>query len=994
MRRQVALAGILFLAASAAAAQGPGQPAARHPAARPFAEVPFELLPPVDVRAALEEDAAREGEDVPPRFALPLEVEASPATSGLWEELEPGVWMWRLRFVSKGARSLNLGFRRYHMPAGGRLFVYSPDLRHVVGPFTEKDNAAHGELWTPVVRGDAVVVEVTVPAEGRAGLDLLASVVNHDYKGFGTPDLLKSGACNVDVVCPQGDAWRDEIRSVAVYSLGGSKFCTGAMVNNTAGDRKPYFLTANHCGISSANAASLVTYWNYQNSVCRPPGSPASGGQGDGTLTQFETGAFFRSASAASDFTLVELDAAPSPAFGIHWAGWDRTSADPPCSPSQICPAIHHPNTDEKRITFSDRPMATTSDGGTTSPGDGTHIWVKWSRNAATGAPTNGVTEGGSSGSPLFNQVGRVVGQLHGGPSSCAATFDDVSDYYGRLSVSWTGGGTSATRLSNWLDPGNTGATAVGGTDQCTAAPPPPAGLVATPSSPNRVDLAWSASAGAVSYDVYRSSGSCPGTGAVRIASGVSGTTYSDTTVSGTLTYSYRVTARGADTCESAPGNCDDATATGPCVSAPTFAGLASATNAEESACGIDLSWSTATHACGTTANYNVYRSTVPGFTPGPANRITSCLGGTTYTDTTVTSGTRYYYVVRAEDNVGGRPGPCGGNEETNTVQRTSAPSGPPDIRFQDALEAGAGNWTVSGSGGPAWALVTDLSHSPTHSFFVNDPSAVSDRVLAQSAPILLGTAAGLEFHHRYDTERDDALYDGGVLEYSTNGTTWHDILAGDGASVPANANRFLQGGYDGPISTCCSNPLAGRSAWSGDNGSFGLVRVDLADFAGRSVRFRWRMGTDVSVAGTGWWVDDVRVAEATPCGGVAGFSFHTVTPCRLVDTRNPNGALGGPPLNAGAERVFTLAGSCSIPLSAKAVSLNIAVTAPAALGNLRLYPAGVATPSIASLNYSAGQTRSNNAIVSLDATGRLAAYCAQAGGTVHLILDVNGFFQ
>ena len=639
--------------------------------------------------------------------------------------------------------------------------------------------------------------------------------------------------------------------------------------------------------------------------------------------------------------------------------------------------------------------MATTSYFGTTSPGNGSHLWVKWSRNSTTGAPTNGVTEPGSSGSPLFDQQGRVVGQLHGGPSTCAATFDDVSDYYGRLSVSWTGGGTSATRLSNWLDPGNTGATTVDGTDQCAAAPPPPAGLSAAPNGPHRVDLAWSASAGAVGYDVYRASGSCPGTGAVRIASGVSGTTYSDTTVSGTLTYSYRVIARGADTCQSAPSTCDDATATGSCVAPPTFAGLASATSTEQSACGINLSWSAATHACGTSARYNVYRSTVAGFTPGPANRVTACLGGTTYSDHAVTSGTRYYYVVRAEDNVGGGPGPCGGNEETNTVRKTSVPSGPPNIRFQDTLEAGTGNWTVSGSGGANWALVTTLSHSPTHSFFVDNPSVVSDRVLAQSNAILLGTGAKVEFHHRFDTEWDDQSYDGGVLEYSTNGgTTWHDILAGDGAGVPANANRFLQGGYNGPISTCCTNPLAGRPAWSGANGSFELVRADLADFAGRSVRFRWRMGTDSSVAATGWWVDDVRVTETTPCGGFTGFSFFTLTPCRVVDTRNPNGPLAGPPLAAGAERMFTLAGSCSIPVSAKAVSLNLAVTQPTGTGNLRLYPAGVATPSIASLNYSAGQTRSNNAIVSLDATGRLAAWCAQAGGTVHLIIDVNGYFE
>ncbi len=994
MKTTTILAVLLVLATVAGAGdQEPSRPGGLHPAARPLADVPSRVMPPVDVRAALAEDEANEDLDLPLRFALPIEVKASPKTDGLWEEIEPGILLWRLRLASKGALSLNLGFGIYRMPAGGRLFVYSPDLRHVVGPFTAADNAAHGELWTPVVRGEEVVVDVTLPAAARDELELEVTWVNHDYKGFGSPALLKSGACNVDVICPQGDAWRDQIRSVAVYSTGGSTFCTGAMINDTAGDRKPYFLTANHCGINAGNAASLVTYWNYENSFCRPPGSAASGGPGDGSLSQFETGAFFRAASGASDFTLVELDSPPNAAYNIYWAGWDRTSVDPPCAPGQICPAIHHPNTDEKRITFSDRPMATTSYGGTTSPGDGTHIWVKWSRDAVTGAPTNGVTEPGSSGSPLYSREGRIIGQLHGGPSSCAATFDNVSDYYGRVSVSWTGGGTNATRLSNWLDPGNTGATTQDGTNQCTP-PSSPSGLSAAPNGPNRIDLGWSAGAGAASYDVYRSNGACPGTGSTRIASGIVGTTYSDTTVSGGLTYSYRVTSRGADTCESTASNCDDALATGACTVPPTFAGLQSVTNPGQSGCALDLSWNAATPACGTGVVYNVYRSTSSGFAPGPANRIASCLGGQTFQDTAVIGGTTYYYVVRAEDNVGGGAGPCGGNEDTNTVEKTGTPSGPPNVRFQDDMEAGAANWSVSGTGGANWAIVTTASHSPTHSFFVDDPAVVSDRTLAQTSPLLLGAGATLEFFHRFNTELGSAPYDGGVLEYTTNGTTWLDILAGDGAGVPANAGRFLQNGYTGTISSNYSNPLAGRQAWSGDNGSFQQVRVDLADFAGRSVRFRWRMGTDVSVASVGWWVDDVRIAEATACGASAGLDFYTLAPCRLVDTRNPNGQLAGPALVAGAERTFTLAGTCQVPLTARALSLNVAVTQPTSAGNVRLYPAGVTTPFVATLNYSAAQTRSNNAIVSLDALGRMAAFCQQSGGTVHLIVDVNGYFK
>jgi hypothetical protein len=153
-------------------------------------------------------------------------------------------------------------------------------------------------------------------------------------------------------------------------------------------------------------------------------------------------------------------------------------------------------------------------------------------------------------------------------------------------------------------------------------------------------------------------------------------------------------------------------------------------------------------------------------------------------------------------------------------------------------------------------------------------------------------------------------------------------------------------------------------------------------------------MGTDSTVADVGWWVDDVRIAEATSCGA-SGQDFYTLAPCRLVDTRNtPNGQLAGPALVAGGERTFTLAGTCLVPLTARALSLNVAVTQPTGAGNVRLYPAGVATPFIATVNYSAGQTRSNNAIVSLDGLGRMAVFCQQASGTVHLIVDVNGYFK
>ena len=121
--------------------------------------------------------------------------------------------------------------------------------------------------------------------------------------------------------------------------------------------------------------------------------------------------------------------------------------------------------------------------------------------------------------------------------------------------------------------------------------------------------------------------------------------------------------------------------------------------------------------------------------------------------------------------------------------------------------------------------------------------------------------------------------------------------------------------------------------------------------------------------------------------------NYFSLAPCRVIDTRNPAGLLGGPALVAGADRSFPVGGVCGIPSGATAVSVTIAVTGATAAGNLRLHAGGTAVPLVSAVNYSAGQTRSNNAVVSLSPTGELAAFVGAAAGTVHFILDVTGYF-
>jgi glucose/arabinose dehydrogenase len=121
---------------------------------------------------------------------------------------------------------------------------------------------------------------------------------------------------------------------------------------------------------------------------------------------------------------------------------------------------------------------------------------------------------------------------------------------------------------------------------------------------------------------------------------------------------------------------------------------------------------------------------------------------------------------------------------------------------------------------------------------------------------------------------------------------------------------------------------------------------------------------------------------------------FFTVTPCRLVDTRNAAGALGGPAVAAGATRDFPLAGACGVPASAKALAVTVTVVGPSAAGNLRLYSADEQQPLTSTISFQPGQTRGTNAVVSLGASGGLSVFCAMSTGTVHLVLDVAGYFE
>jgi hypothetical protein len=437
LRLRSALLALALLAAPAvapAAAQrqhGGTPPSSRVRLARP---APSVTLPEVAVAVLRAEDEARaraQGGKGPLRFAEVIPVELDLANAGAWEELGGGARVWRLRLHSRGAKSLALVFARYALPAGAELYAYDDRRANVRGAFTEHENRLDGRFALAPLRGESLTLEYYEPARARGRGALALAAVTHDYLDvLGLAEDRAGGgtaqACEVDVACPLGAAWASQIdAAVRVMALPTGLLCSGSLLNNTAGDGTLLVLTAAHCtGLDDA-----AFLFNFERPSC---------GTGTAPMTDVLTGSTRLVADAALDVQLVRVLAPPGPlAFPAYLAGWDRSGVPPSSSV-----LIHHPAGDVKKISFDDDP-----------PGLTGNFWRidDWEQ---------GVSEGGSSGAPLFDPAGRFIGNLDSGSSRCSQRTND--DFCTRLSVVWA-------LLEPYLDPRATGQVTLDGLDLAAA---------------------------------------------------------------------------------------------------------------------------------------------------------------------------------------------------------------------------------------------------------------------------------------------------------------------------------------------------------------------------------------------------------------------------------------------------------------------------------------------------------------------------------------------
>ncbi len=396
----------------------------------------FELksMPAADIAAAAAEDLITDQfKDAPWRFGLEREVVFNLENSGTWT-FENGNHVWRLGVDCPNALSISFMLSSFDLPSEAALYVYNSDRTAFLGSFTQENNKEWGGLSLGVLDGSRMVLEYhESPASHGLGSIEIGTIV-HGYRSLlHHQDAIveemtarmgpfgNSGACNINVNCPEGNDWQVEKRSVALIVNGGYAYCTGSLVNNTANDETPYFLTANHC-IGTPN--TWVYYFNHESSDCSGNTGPTDQSISGGTLLVQNGG---------SDFALIELSSTPPASYNVEYAGWDNSGNIPTAAVG-----IHHPSGDLKKICFENDAPYQSSTGGA-------EVW--W-----IDAWELGVTEPGSSGSPLFDNNHRIIGQLYGGAAACSGSVNNGAyDFYGRFNVSWGLG------ASQYLDPLNTG---------------------------------------------------------------------------------------------------------------------------------------------------------------------------------------------------------------------------------------------------------------------------------------------------------------------------------------------------------------------------------------------------------------------------------------------------------------------------------------------------------------------------------------------------------
>ena len=436
-------------------------------------EIPTLQLQTPNLQDLAQEDLLRDKQGVLYRIGVAIPTHLSPQNAGLWTSNPDGSRTWQIIISAPGAEAISYLFEQFVLHGGSSLRIQNLYGQDVHPLLTSADVEVHQMQNAALCGGTTHLLTLTEPAYTTPS-ELYLDRIMYNYRstGYGGAEKInESDPCEVNVNCsPVGDPWQDEKRGVArIYVVEGNQagWCSGSLVNNTAQDCKPYFLTALHCGVNAtaSNMNQWKFFFRYEAPTCTNPTTV-------GTLANYFISGCLRIAdsgdsggNSGSDFLLVRLgntnnennviNNLKSANFNAYWNGWNASP-----NPTTGGASIHHPAGDIKKIsTFTGNTISTQW-----GSAAGSHWRVNWTANTNG----HGVTEGGSSGSPLFDgAAGYIIGTLTGGASYC--TSPNAPDQYGKMSFHWTANGTTSTeQLKPWLDPANQNILVFGGSaDPC-----------------------------------------------------------------------------------------------------------------------------------------------------------------------------------------------------------------------------------------------------------------------------------------------------------------------------------------------------------------------------------------------------------------------------------------------------------------------------------------------------------------------------------------------
>jgi hypothetical protein len=427
-----------------------------------LSSTPILNLNPPDLTAIKIEDSINDKAGKLYRIGVAIPTSINTSNHGKWTTNEFGERIWQLQIKVSGAEALSFPFEKFYLYDKATIDIFDNNGKRLHSTYTAAEVLSHGQQNLALCFGDDMTIQIKEPAGTRAS-EIQINEIMYAYRSTGNPNIITdfgdAGSCNVNVNCsPEGNNWQDEKRGIVriLVRVGATQgWGTGALMNNTALNCTPLILTSMFNGLNGATFASAadlnqwIFYFNYEAVSCANPGTnPASN-----TITGCVRRAYSNDGggNTGSDFLLVQLNSSIPASYNVYYNGWDANNT---ATTGGVC--IHHPAGDIKKISTFNGTTSSTSWGGTVA---NTHWQLTWSATVNG----HGVTEGGSSGAPIFkNSTGQIVGTLTGGGSDCANR--TAADACGKMSYHWASNGTtSATRLKDWLDPGNTGVLSLSG---------------------------------------------------------------------------------------------------------------------------------------------------------------------------------------------------------------------------------------------------------------------------------------------------------------------------------------------------------------------------------------------------------------------------------------------------------------------------------------------------------------------------------------------------